>query len=139
MIPKRNLLLLTVIISLTTAVSFAQTATVQVKSSVSKKTQDTSNSKIIVTFVELGSVNCVPCRMMQPVMKEVEEKYSSQVRVIFHDVWTPDGKPYGAKYGIRSIPTQIFLDKDGTEYFRHEGFFPKEKLVKILAMKGVEL
>ena len=26
-----------------------------------------------VTFVELGSVNCIPCKMMQPIMKEIED------------------------------------------------------------------
>ncbi|NLD91517.1 MAG: thioredoxin family protein [Fibrobacter sp.] len=102
-----------------------------------KKTE--TKSDILVTFVELGSVNCIPCKMMQPIMDEVEKKYGKQVNVVFHDVWTSEGKPFGAKYGIRSIPTQIFLDKDGTEYYRHEGFFPKEELVKILAMKGVKL
>jgi thioredoxin 1 len=91
-----------------------------------------------VTFVEIGSVNCIPCKMMQPVMKAVEDEYRGQVKVVFHDVWTPEGRPYGMKYGIRVIPTQVFLDKDGREYFRHEGFFPKEELVKVLRMKGVE-
>lgn len=123
-------------VSAQAAVSKTDLSKVAVKSAV-KKT-DTKN-EILVTFVELGSVNCVPCKMMQPVMKEVEEKYGTQVKVVFHDVWTPDGKPYGAKYGIRSIPTQIFLDKEGKEYFRHEGFFPKEELVKILVMKGVKI
>jgi thiol-disulfide isomerase/thioredoxin len=28
-----------------------------------------------VTFIELGSVNCIPCKQMQPVMKSIEEKY----------------------------------------------------------------
>ena len=41
------------------------------------------------------------------------------------------------KYGIRVIPTQVFLDKDGKEYFRHEGYFPKDELVKVLKQKGV--
>jgi thioredoxin 1 len=90
-----------------------------------------------VTFVEIGSVNCIPCKMMQPVMKAVEDEFRGQVKVVFHDVWTPEGRPYGMKYGIRVIPTQVFLDKDGNEYFRHEGFFPKEELVKVLEMKGV--
>lgn len=90
-----------------------------------------------VTFVEIGSVNCVPCRMMQPIMKAVEEEYAGQVRVVFHDVWTPQGKQDAKKYGIRVIPTQIFLDAAGREYFRHEGFYPKEELVKVLKMKGV--
>ena len=95
------------------------------------------NEGILVTFVEIGSLNCIPCKMMQPIMKEIEETYKGQVRVVFHDVWTPEGRPFGMQYGIRVIPTQVFLDKDGREYFRHEGFFPKEEVVRVLKMKGV--
>ena len=47
------------------------------------------------------------------------------------------GKSAGSKYAIRVIPTQVFLDKDGKEYFRHEGFFPFEDVDKILKQKGV--
>lgn len=94
--------------------------------------------EIKVTFIELGSVGCIPCKMMQPIMKEIEEEYADQVKVIFYDVWTEQGRPYAQKYRIRVIPTQVFLDKDGNEYFRHEGFFPKEELVKVLKMKGVQ-
>jgi thioredoxin 1 len=74
---------------------------------------------------------------MQPVMKSIETKYSKDVKVVFHDVWTEAGKPYGVKYGIEAIPTQIFLDESGKEYYRHIGFFPEEELVKILQLKGV--
>ncbi|PKL16752.1 MAG: thioredoxin [Spirochaetae bacterium HGW-Spirochaetae-5] len=91
-----------------------------------------------VTFVELGSVNCIPCRMMVPVMEKIEKTYPGQVKIVFHDVWTPEGKTSGAKYAIRVIPTQVFLDKDGKEYFRHEGFFPFEEVDKILKQKGVK-
>ncbi len=108
------------------------------KSSEVKSPSETKPKEIKVTFIELGSVNCIPCRMMQPIMKEIEEEYGDQVKVLFYDVWTPEGRPYAEKYRIRVIPTQIFLDKDGNEYFRHEGFFPKEELVKVLKMKGVE-
>lgn len=92
----------------------------------------------LVTFIELGSVKCVPCKMMQPVMDEIEKEYAGQVRIVFHDVWTEEGRPYAEQYGIRAIPTQIFLDKTGKEYFRHTGFFPKENLVKILEKQGVQ-
>ncbi len=95
-------------------------------------------SGIKVTFIELGSVNCIPCKMMQPIMKEIEKEYKNQVKVVFHDVWTDDGQPYAVKYRIRVIPTQVFLDKDGKEYFRHEGFFPKEQLVEVLKKQGVK-
>lgn len=90
-----------------------------------------------VTFVELGSVNCIPCKMMKPVMEKIEQQYKGQVKVVFHDVWTPVGRTTGAKYAIRVIPTQVFLDKEGKEYYRHEGFFPFEEVDKILKQKGV--
>jgi len=93
--------------------------------------------KIVVTFVELGSVNCVPCKMMQPVMEEIERKYGEQVKVVFHDVWTNEGKPFASKYGIRAIPTQVFLDNKGREYFRHVGYFPFKEVEKILKKGGV--
>ncbi len=97
-----------------------------------------NQSESMVTFVELGSVNCIPCKMMQPIMKEIEEEYKDQVKVVFHDVWTENGRPYAMKYRIRVIPTQVFLDKDGREYYRHEGFFPKDELVGVLKMQGVK-
>ena len=104
-----------------------------------KATEDISvkNDNFKVTFIELGSVKCIPCQQMQPVMKSVEEKYGTQVNVVFHDVWTDAGAPFGKKYGIEAIPTQVFLDEDGKEYFRHVGFFPEEELVKVLKQKGV--
>ncbi len=94
-------------------------------------------SNIKVTFIELGSVNCIPCKMMKPVMAEVEKKYGDQVKVIFYDVWTDAGKPYARKYGIRAIPTQVFLDSNGKEYSRHTGYFPFEEVEKVLKKGGV--
>ena len=100
--------------------------------------EETTNDEIKVTFVELGSVGCIPCDKMQPIMKEIEEEYKGQVKVVFHDVKTAEGQPYIKEFGIRAIPTQVFLDKDGNEYFRHLGFFAKDELVEILKMQGVE-
>lgn len=96
------------------------------------------SENIKVTFIELGSVDCIPCKMMQPIMKEIEDKYKGEVKVIFYDVRTQEGKPYSKKYGIRVIPTQVFLDKDDREYFRHEGYFPKNDLIEVLKMQGVK-
>jgi thioredoxin 1 len=95
------------------------------------------NTAFKVTFIELGSVRCIPCQHMQIVMKSIEEKYGDQVDVVFYDVWTPEGRPYGQQYGIQAIPTQVFLDENGKEFFRHEGYFPEEELVKVLNEKGV--
>ncbi|OFY58745.1 MAG: hypothetical protein A2V50_00510 [Bacteroidetes bacterium RBG_19FT_COMBO_42_10] len=107
------------------------------KQDTGKETTMQEGKAIKVTFIELGSVNCIPCKKMRPVMDSIEKKYSKQVKVVFHDVWTEAGAPYGQKYGIESIPTQVFLDANGKEYFRHVGFFPEEDVVTVLKMKGV--
>jgi thioredoxin 1 len=91
-----------------------------------------------VTFIELGSVRCIPCQQMQSVMNSIKEKYVNQVKVVFYDVWTPEGKPYAKQYSIQAIPTQVFLDENGKEFFRHEGYFPEEELVRVLQAKGVK-
>ena len=98
---------------------------------------NSKSEEIKVTFVELGSVGCIPCDKMQPIMKEIEEEYKGQVKVVFHDVKTPEGEPYKKEFNIRAIPTQVFLDKDGNEYFRHLGFFAKDELIKVLQTQGV--
>lgn len=90
-----------------------------------------------VTFVELGSVNCIPCKAMKKLMDSLEVKYPKDLKIVFHDVWTDEGKPAAAEFGIRSIPTQVFLDANGVEYFRHEGYFPMVELEKILKQKQV--
>lgn len=91
-----------------------------------------------VTFVELGSVNCIPCKMMQPVMENIEKKYGEQVKVIFYDVWTQEQRPYADKYRIKLIPTQVFIDENGKEFHRHEGFYPEAEIDKILKEKGLK-
>ncbi len=108
-------------------------------SSCKKETKHEANlEKPMVTFVELGSVRCIPCQKMQGVMKSVETKFGPQLKVVFYDVWTEAGKPYAETYKINLIPTQVFLDKNGVEYFRHEGYFPEEELIKILQKQGLK-
>ena len=96
-----------------------------------------SGQKAKVTFIELGSVNCIPCKLMQPVMKSIEKKYGGQVDVIFYDVWK-DKRP-AEKYGINLIPTQVFLDENGKEILRHEGFFAEEEIDKFLTSQGLSI
>lgn len=95
--------------------------------------------KPLVTFIELGSVRCIPCRMMQPVMRAIEKKYGDQIKVVFYDVWTPEQRQYAVLFRIRVIPTQVFLDREGREFFRHEGFFPEAEIDKLLQKHGLKI
>ena len=90
-----------------------------------------------VTFVEMGSKNCVPCKAMKLITDKLEQKYPKDLRVVFHDVWTEDGEKAAAPYNIRSIPTQVFLDRKGVEFFRHEGYYAQEEIEKLLKSRQV--
>lgn len=90
-----------------------------------------------VTFVELGSLSCTPCRQMQPVMEAVEQKYGAQLLVVFYDIQNPEQGRYAGKYGVRVIPTQVFLDSAGREFFRHEGFLSEEQIDMLLKSQGL--
>ncbi len=96
---------------------------------------DIDFSKHLVTFIELGADRCIPCKAMQPIMKEIAETYAERIQVVFYDVWK-DPEP-GRKYMIQLIPTQVFIDRKGNEIFRHVGLFPKEDILKMLKEKGV--
>ena len=132
MIRYRHITLATLIVATMGAASSQVSKT-------SPSMKPTPNQKPLVTFVELGSVKCVPCRQMQPVMKAIEEKYGTQVKVVFHDVWTDTGREDAEPYHIRLIPTQVFLDAEGREFFRHEGFYPEEEIHKLLQKRGLKI
>ena len=87
-------------------------------------------AKDTVTMVDLGAKSCIPCKMMMPVMEEVEKNYAGKAAIIFIDVW--ENPEQSKKYGLRTIPTQIFFGKKGQEIFRHEGFFDKKSISEIL-------
>ncbi len=91
-----------------------------------------------VTMVDIGAKECIPCKMMAPIMEELEKEYQAtgKAGIIFIDVWK--NKEQGRKFGIRSIPTQIFYDKEGNEVYRHEGFLEKKEIVSRLEKLGVK-
>lgn len=115
----------------------ANTSTVATTAVDSAVTTTETSAAAIITFIELGSVNCVPCKKMQPVMESIEQKYGAQIEVVFHDVWK-DPAP-GEKYGIKMIPTQVFLDADGNELLRHVGFFPETEIDAFLQKQGLTI
>ncbi len=88
-------------------------------------------------LVDLGADKCVPCKMMAPILEELRTNCAGRLDVEFIDVWKNGDA--GEKYGIRVIPTQIFISAEGKELFRHEGFFSKEDILAKWKEFGVEL
>lgn len=98
--------------------------------------QSAAQTKPKVTFLELGSTSCVPCKKMQPIMKSIEQRYGEQIKVIFHDVKKEKDKV--DQYKIEMIPTQIFLDDKGKEIHRHIGYYSEKEIDKFLKKQGLK-
>ena len=95
---------------------------------------DSTSTQPKITFLELGSLTCIPCKQMEKVLKSVREKYGDQIEVIFHDV--KKDKKIATEYKIKMIPTQVFLDETGKEIHRHVGFYPEERIDDFLPKQG---
>jgi thioredoxin 1 len=85
-------------------------------------------------MLELGSVGCIPCEQMKPVMQKLRDTYNGKLEVIFIDVRV-DNKS-GRRFGVTMIPTQVFLDKQGKEFHRHIGYYAYDEIVPVLKKQG---
>ncbi|MCB2229043.1 MAG: thioredoxin family protein [Desulfarculaceae bacterium] len=92
-------------------------------------------AKGMVTLVDLGADRCIPCRMMAPILEELKQEYQGKAAIVFLDVWKDSS--LAPRFGIQVIPTQIFYDRKGKEFLRHEGFLSKESIVMVLDKMGV--
>ena len=88
-------------------------------------------------LLDLGADKCIPCKAMAPILEALKKDFAGRFEVEFIDVWIKENAVRAKECGIKTIPTQIFFDASGKELFRHEGFFPKEEIVKVLKKKGV--
>jgi len=86
--------------------------------------------KDTVTMIDLGADNCLPCRMMTPIIAELKKTYQGKAAIIFIDVYRDNAT--ARKFHAMIIPTQIFFDRQGKEVSRHQGFMEKEEIIKEL-------
>ncbi len=72
---------------------------------------------------------CGPCRMIAPVLEEIDAEMGDQVQIVKIDV--DENQATAAEYGVMSIPTLI-LFKDGEIVDKVIGFRPKEALMEVI-------
>lgn len=72
---------------------------------------------------------CAPCRVMEPVLEEVEKELSGNIEI--EKINVDENQNKAAEYGVMSIPTYIVL-KDGKEVGRKIGVTSKQDLLKLL-------
>ncbi len=88
-----------------------------------------------VVMLELGSVGCIPCEQMKPVMEKLRANYKGKLEVLFIDV--RKDRENGRRFGVAMIPTQVFLDRNGKEFHRHIGYYGYEEIEPVLKKIGL--
>ncbi len=54
---------------------------------------------------------CGPCKMVSPILEELAKEYDGKVDI--YKIDTEDQKELAASFGIRSIPSLLFIPVDG--------------------------
>jgi thioredoxin 1 len=80
-------------------------------------------------MVDFWAPWCGPCRMVGPVLDELSEEYKGKINI--YKVNTDDETELGAVFGIRSIPSLLFIPKEGQPKMA-VGAYPKEALIEII-------
>lgn len=84
------------------------------------------------SFITFTSTMCMDCKKMKSVIKEIQPDYSSKINFISINALDKNKKvnEYIKKYNVVLVPTMVFLDKNGNQVNKIEGFIPKEDLIK---------
>jgi thioredoxin 1 len=79
---------------------------------------------------------CMPCKMVAPVLEELAQEYAGQI--VVYKVDTESEQELASVFGIQSIPTILFVPKEGQPQAAM-GALPKqtfEKVIKDVLLKN---
>lgn len=80
------------------------------------------------TFLEFGAVGCAPCKKMEKEMETIRKDFAGKVNVRFINLLKKWNKDWADYFEIQTIPTQVVLDSQGKEIYRHVGYIPADEL-----------
>ncbi len=90
-------------------------------------TEDTKEGVVLVDF---WAPWCGPCKMIAPVLEELDGELDGKAKIVKVDV--DENQETASKYGVMSIPTLLVL-KNGEVVDKTVGFQPKEALSELIA------
>ncbi len=92
-------------------------------------------SKRVPVLLEFGRGWCIPCKYMKPILADMARAYAGRAIVIPVDM--DANADMVRSFGIRMMPTQVFLSPDGKPFFRNEGTLEREQIMQVFSKMGV--
>lgn len=83
----------------------------------------------MLTVKDFWAAWCGPCKMMNPVIEELEKEFSG--KIIFEKINVDEQTDQATKHGVMSIPTYL-IEKEGQEVDRLIGARNKESFKRWL-------
>lgn len=80
-------------------------------------------------IVDFYATWCGPCKMLAPILEELAKEYDGQI--VVYKIDTEKEPELSAAFGIRSIPTLLFIPKSGDPQVA-QGAMPKASLKKAI-------
>ena len=78
-------------------------------------------------LVDFTAVWCGPCKMLDPIVKQLAQQWDGKVKVVKLDV--DDSPELAMNYQVMGVPT-LMLFKHGQPVERVSGYLPKDRLEK---------
>jgi thioredoxin len=72
---------------------------------------------------------CQPCKMVAPILEELSKEYDGKIDI--YKVNTEEQQELSSVFGVQSIPSLLFVPKDGQPQMA-QGALPKETFEKAI-------
>lgn len=73
---------------------------------------------------------CGPCQMLSPIYDELSKEFEGKID--FYKIDTEKQQELAAMFNVRSIPTIVFINNDGSKPQVLNGALPKQDFVKVI-------
>tara|TARA_B100000508_G_C11465832_1_gene282432 strand:+ start:14490 stop:14852 length:363 start_codon:yes stop_codon:yes gene_type:complete len=94
------------------------------------KSEDWNYKDDVPAIIDFYADWCGPCKMVAPILEELSEEYQGKLKI--YKVDTEVEQELSAIFGIRSIPSILFIPTGGKQPKMQAGALPKKALDKAI-------